>query len=146
MFHQANMRVHDVNITTVGTQTGQLSLVQIWTETVTQEMARLTKWPIVTLKHDDLAQKFVQRMARDRCEPNLTWNYSFDGSQILGVTVSSGNGNRCEAPIPVTFPGAASGGSVAMDDQVGSEPLIKWVTLSGSTQTFTLATPVSVKA
>ncbi|KAI5367119.1 hypothetical protein Slin15195_G022520 [Septoria linicola] len=144
MFHQANLRANDVATTTVGTQSGQLSLVQIWTETVVQEMTRLTTWPIVTLKHDDIAQKFLQRMARDQCNPNLAYRYSQDGSQIVGVTVSA-DGNTCSAPIPVTFPGPASGGA-ATDDKVGSEPLIKWVALSGSTQTYTLASPVSVRS
>ncbi|CAK1357787.1 unnamed protein product [Cercospora beticola] len=144
MFHQANMRVHDLPVATVGSQTRQMSLVQIWIETVTQEMARLTNWPIVTLKHDDIAQRFLQRMAREQCEPNLVYRYNQDGSRITGVTVSA-KGSSCSAPIPVTFPGAASGGS-ATDDKLGSEPLIKWVTLSGSTQTYTLATPVPVRA
>ncbi|KAM3424841.1 hypothetical protein BST61_g6820 [Cercospora zeina] len=143
MFHQANLRVHDLPSMTVGSETGQMSLVQIWVETVTQEMMRLTNWPIVTLKQDDIAQKFVQRMAREQCAPNLVYRYSQDGTRITGVTVSA-KGNLCSAPIPVTFPGAASGGS-ATDDQLGSEPLIKWVTLSGSSQAFTLATPVPVR-
>jgi hypothetical protein len=41
MFHQANMRQTDVPVSTVGSQTGKLSLLQIWVETVTQEMTRL---------------------------------------------------------------------------------------------------------
>jgi len=41
MFHQANMRTGDVNSITIGSQSGTLSLLQIWVETITQEMARL---------------------------------------------------------------------------------------------------------
>jgi hypothetical protein len=41
MFHQANMRQTDVPASTVGTQTGKLSLLMIWVETVLQEMSRL---------------------------------------------------------------------------------------------------------
>lgn len=41
MFHQANLRQSDVASTTVGTQSGKLSLLQIWVETITQELARL---------------------------------------------------------------------------------------------------------
>ena len=41
MFHQANMRQGDVNTITIGTQTGKLSLLQIWVETITQELTRL---------------------------------------------------------------------------------------------------------
>jgi hypothetical protein len=41
MFHQANLRQGDTPTTTVGTQTGNLSLIQIWVETITQELVRL---------------------------------------------------------------------------------------------------------
>lgn len=61
MFHQANMRQGDVESITVGSQTGRLSLLQIWTEVVTQELARLTNWPVFSLKHDDLGKLFVDR-------------------------------------------------------------------------------------
>ncbi len=65
MFHQANLRNTDMPSFTVGTQTGQMSLVQIWVETIAQEMTRLTSWPITSLKHDDIAKFFVDRMARE---------------------------------------------------------------------------------
>jgi len=43
MFHQANMRQGDSGVPTitVGSQTGKLSLLQIWVETITQELVRL---------------------------------------------------------------------------------------------------------
>lgn len=41
MFHQANLRAGDVATITVGSQSGPLSLLQIWVETITQEMVRL---------------------------------------------------------------------------------------------------------
>ena len=41
MFHQANLRHGDVESFTVGSESGPLSLLQIWVETVTQEMTRL---------------------------------------------------------------------------------------------------------
>lgn len=47
---------------TVGPVSGKLSLLQIWVEVVTQELGRLTDWPVVTLKHDDIAQVFLDRM------------------------------------------------------------------------------------
>lgn len=62
MFHQANLRTGDVATFTVGTQTGTMSLIQIWVETVTQEMARLTNWPIFSMKHDDIGQYFLDRV------------------------------------------------------------------------------------
>jgi len=144
MFHQANLRQADVDSITVGSQTGQFSLIEAWTENIVQEMTRLTNWPLQSKKHDDLAQVFIDRMARDNCNPKLSYNYSNDGKSITAVTVTS-EGNRCGTTIPVTFPGSApsvSGSATA--DKVGSEPVIMWATLSGSAVKFTLPTAVRV--
>jgi hypothetical protein len=144
MFHQANLRQADVDTITVGSQTGQFSLIEAWTENIVQEMTRLTNWPLVSKKHDDLAQVFIDRMARDNCNPKLSYNYSADGRSIVAVTVTS-EGNKCGTTIPVTFPGSApsvSGSATA--DKVGSEPVIMWATLSGSAVKFTLPTAVRV--
>ncbi|GAB7362479.1 hypothetical protein MBLNU230_g2801t1 [Neophaeotheca triangularis] len=142
MFHQANLRQADVESLTIGDQSGQMSLIQAWSETVVQEMTRLTNWPLITLKHDDIAQEFLNRMARDNCNPELSYRYSDDGRSITGVTVTA-DGNSCSAPIPVTFPGQASTGGDSRTDQVGSEPPIQWVSLNGSPVSFSLATPVA---
>lgn len=143
MFHQANLATVGVPSYTVGSVSGQLSLLQIWVETITQEMSRLTNWPLVTLKHDDLAVKFTQRMTRDSCNPNLAYSYSADGKHITGVTVTA-TGNSCGAPIGVTFPGPATSKTTTTKDQLGSEPLIMWANLTGSPVTYTLTTPIAV--
>lgn len=62
MFHQANLRTGDTDQITVGPVSGSLSLIQIWVETITQEMTRLTNWPIFSMKHDDIGAYFVDRM------------------------------------------------------------------------------------
>lgn len=145
MFHQANLRTTGISSYTVGSQTGDFSLLQIWVETITQEMARLTNWPLITMQHDAMAQNFVDRMTRDECNPNLSYKYSSDGSHITSVTVTA-NSNTCSVPIPVTLPNgvsATTSGSTTKDS-VGSEPVIEWVTLSGSAVTLTLSTPVSI--
>lgn len=144
MFHQANLRQTDVASLTIGSQSGKLSLLQAWTETISQEMTRLTNWPLISKKHDDLAQTFIDRMARDNCKPKLSYSYSTDGKTITAVTVTT-TGNRCGTTIPVTFPGnAPSTTGKATTDKVGSEPVIMWATLSGSAVKFTLPTPVKV--
>ncbi|CAI4213487.1 unnamed protein product [Parascedosporium putredinis] len=144
MFHQANMHQSGVEEVTIGDQSGTFSLLQIWVEHVTQEFTRLTNWPVLTLKHDDIAQLFVDRMARDQCTPNLSYNYSEDGLFITSVTVTTTD-NTCDVPVPVTFPGSVeSTDGVGSEDKVGDEPLIVWVTMEGSPVTFTLAEPVSL--
>jgi hypothetical protein len=146
MFHQANLRQSDVDTLTVGSQTGQLSLLQAWTETVVQEMTRLTDWPILAQKQDDLAQKFKDRMARDQCSPKLSYTYSDDGGSIVAVTVTA-NGNSCGTTIPVTLPGgSATASGKATADKVGSEPVIMWVELSGSAVRLDLPSPVRLRA
>jgi hypothetical protein len=63
-FHQANLNSVGQPAYTVGTQSVN-SLIQIWVETILQEVTRLTTWPIITIKHDDTAQFFLNRMARE---------------------------------------------------------------------------------
>ncbi|KAI7484157.1 hypothetical protein KC351_g4692 [Hortaea werneckii] len=144
MFHQANLRQIDVPSSTVGSKSGQLSLIMSWVETVVQEMTRLTTWPILTLKHDDIAALFMNRMTVDQCEPSLSWTLSIDGKSITGATLSS-KGNSCSAPIPVAFPvSASSTGGLTTREQLGSDPLTIWTTLTGSPVSFQLDSPVAV--
>lgn len=145
MFHQANLRQTDMPTITVGSQTGKLSLIMSWVETVAQEMYRLTNWPITSLKHDDIGRYFVNRQTLDSCAPKLSYSYSANGNAIQSVTVTA-NGNSCSVPVPVTIPGgsATSSGGTSTSEQVGSDPRIVWVTLSGSPVTLSLSQAVSL--
>ncbi|SPO01410.1 related to extracellular serine-rich protein [Cephalotrichum gorgonifer] len=144
MFHQANMRQDDMPVFTVGPVTQKMSLLQIWTETVTQELTRLTDWPIRTLKHDDIAQLFLDRKALDQCHPKIEYIFSTDTQTITGVNVHA-DGDSCGVPVPVTLAGAAtaSSGGVVID-QVGSEPIVAWTSLSGSAVSLTFNSPIPV--
>ncbi|KAK3314060.1 hypothetical protein B0H66DRAFT_643511 [Apodospora peruviana] len=143
MFHQANLRNIDMPTFTVGPKTMKMSLIQMWVETVAQEMTRLTYWPLVSQKMDDIAKSFTDRMARDQCHPRLKYTISSAGT-ITGVTATT-DSNTCSVPIPVTFPGAAAaaGGGTTVD-QVGGEPPIQWTTMSGAAKVFTLGTPLAI--
>ncbi|KAK7696884.1 hypothetical protein SLS64_014112 [Diaporthe eres] len=145
MFHQANLRAADRPSMTIGSKTGQLSLLMAWTETITQEMTRLTNWPMISLKHDDIAQYFLDRQTLDNCQPALSYGFASDGATVTSVTVST-NGNTCSVPVPVTIPDGtttATGGSVT-NDKVGSEPPIQWVTLTGQPVTLKLSAGVKI--
>ncbi|KAK0751245.1 hypothetical protein B0T18DRAFT_478288 [Schizothecium vesticola] len=146
MFHQANLRHGDVDPITIGSESGPLSLFQIWVETITQEMTRLTNWPILSLKHDDIATIFLNRMELDKCSPALRYHLSDDGQFIVRATVSSANGNTCGVPVPVTMPGSATAaGSAALTrEQVGSEPVVYWVGLNGGVVDLVLGEGVGV--
>lgn len=145
MFHQANLRQTDVDTITIGSQTGKLSLIMSWVETVTQEMYRLTNWPITSLKHDDIAAYFINRQTLDGCQPKAAYTYANDGKTITSVTVTT-NGNTCSVPVPVTFPSGLvlSTGGTSTLDKVGSEPPIQWVKMAGKPVTVTLLTPVKL--
>lgn len=62
------------------------------------------------------------------------------------MTVSSVD-NACDVPIPVTFPPTAAvrvdGGDVQVE-QIGTEPVVLWVRLSGESLTFSLDEPVTL--
>lgn len=144
MFHQANMAYTDAETHTVGSQTGKMSLLMLWVETVAQEMTRLTNWPLTSLKLDDIAHYFIDRATLDACKPKLSYHYSDDGKTIQSVTVTA-NDNSCSVPVPITVPGAGSiEGASAEADKVGSEPLILWLTLAGSPATLTLNNGIEV--
>jgi len=142
MFHQANLRYTDVTSTVVNGASGKYSLLQMWVETVLNEMTRLVNWPIVTLKHDDISASFASRMARDQCTPAMSYTLSSDAKTITGVVVTA-TGNTCSVPIPVTVPGAITNSGFTTE-QIGTDPLTVWVPLSGSPVSLTLKTPVAL--
>ncbi|VUC20443.1 unnamed protein product [Clonostachys rosea] len=144
MFHQANMYTTGNDIRTIGDQTRRMSLIMAWTETIVQEMIRITNWPITSQTQDQMATYFTNRMTLDACNPKLSYVWSNNGKTIQQVIVTA-DGNTCSTPIPVTIPSGsvtASGGSVT-SDVVGAEPPIQWVTLNGSPVTLTLSSGVT---
>jgi hypothetical protein len=98
---------------------------------------------MITRKHDETAQVFMDRMARDQCSPQLTWNYTPDDKAIASITVHTATSNRCKVPIPVTIPTTARNiPPDAVREQVGSDPLTIWVRMNGQPVTIQLDRPV----
>ncbi|CZT48533.1 related to extracellular serine-rich protein [Rhynchosporium secalis] len=148
MFHQANTRQADVGITTapgggLTAKSGKWSLLQMWVETVLGEFARVVNWPIISLKHDDLAASFIQRMARDKCKYTMTLIVDTSQKIITGVTIAS-SANICTASIPVTLPGKVRDTLGFVTEQLNSQdPLVIWVPLTGSEVKLTFSVPIS---
>ncbi|KAL3424693.1 hypothetical protein PVAG01_03974 [Phlyctema vagabunda] len=142
MFHQANMNYVTAGSTTINGVTQKLSMVEAWVETVVQEMMRLTTWPIITLKHDDIATAFAGRVVRDNCVPKLTWKVDPVTRSITGLTLTT-NGNTCANAIPVTVPGPVTSTAGHTTEKLGSDPLTIWVKMTGSPVTFTLSNPIA---
>jgi len=146
MFHQQNLRVVDVDPTTINGVTKQRSLYQMWAETIAPAFTSLVDWPFVNIPNDDLFDYYTARMVKDQCNPTTQLLLSTSGNttQITGFVVDC-TGSTCPEPIPVTIPG----GTVtdlqgSTTEQVGNDPLTLWVPLSGSPKTFTLTTPISL--
>ncbi|KAH9880683.1 hypothetical protein IAQ61_000977 [Plenodomus lingam] len=144
MFHQANMRVNDVPATTINGVRGQYSLLMSWVEVITAEMMKYTTWPFKTLKHDDIAQQFVNRQVRDLCRPSMTWTTSADGARIESVNVYTAGGNQCATPIPITIPCNVDSTTGATMEQLGSDPLTLWVTMSGASRLYKLSKAITL--
>lgn len=142
MFHQANLNYVTAGTTTINGVSKKLSLIQAWAETVTQEMVRLVSWPMVSLKHDDTALDFINRMARDGCSPQLSYTTDPTAKTITAVTLTT-NGNTCSVKIPVTVPGTVTNTQGFTTEKLGSDPLTIWVQMAGAPVTFTLTTPVA---
>ncbi|KAK5011639.1 hypothetical protein LTR28_010810 [Elasticomyces elasticus] len=145
-FHQPNLRAIDAAVVDINGEKKRRSLLQMWVETVTNEVCKAVDWPLITLKHDDIAISFAERYARDQCHPYLSYTLSGNASGITSVTVMA-DGNQCNVPVPVTFPGNVSyvtNTHNMMTEQVGNDPLTVWVSLSGSPVVFNLTKPLGV--
>ncbi|KAF3929959.1 hypothetical protein AA313_de0205982 [Arthrobotrys entomopaga] len=144
MFHQANLCTNQTTQVTIpGTSmTGTFSLLQSWVETQVAEFQRLVTWPLITLKHDDVATSFKNRYLRDQCDTRV--QQGIVNGNIVGVTVTTTD-NKCSAPVPVTIPGGVKEtGSYLTTEAIGKDPATVWVTMSGSPVTLTLKNPISV--
>jgi hypothetical protein len=82
-------------------------------------------------------------MIRDNCKGELSYTLDASAKSITAVTVTT-TGNTCAAPIPVTFPGTVVSQQGATPEQLGTDPLVLWVKMTGSPVTFQLTTPVAL--
>ncbi|RDL38733.1 Uncharacterized protein BP5553_03073 [Venustampulla echinocandica] len=141
MFHQANLNYVSAPKMTINGVTAKYSLLQAWVETIVVEVVRLVTWPIISLKHDDMALAFLNRMQRDQCKPVLSYTTNPTAKTITAVTLTTTN-NRCDAKLPVTVPSGVTDVQDFTTEQLGTDPLTIWVQMSGSPVTFTLKTPI----
>jgi hypothetical protein len=120
MFHQANMRYFSYN--------GQMtSLLTYWFDAVVNSLTQYTNLPIVSHSHDDLAQMFLDREARDAC--GFSGNLKIDQptGSIAGISMQTTG--TCNFAIS----GAqTSAGSTVTLETYGSEKTI-WVEMKPST-------------
>lgn len=83
-------------------------------------------------------------MARDKCSPSIKYTLSADASNIESVDVGA-SGNSCSVPIPLTLPvDATTTAPGTTSEKIGSDPVVKWSTLSGSAVMWKLSTPIAI--
>ncbi|KAF2728798.1 hypothetical protein EJ04DRAFT_590727 [Polyplosphaeria fusca] len=143
MFHQANMRISDTSKITLLGVNKKWSLLMAWVESVMGEYLRLAQWPVITLKHDDIAQAIINRRIRDNCLPSMSYQLADDRKSITGVTVNAADA-KCSTPIPVTLASGVSSAAGATKEQVGKDPLTLWVTLGGSAKTYSFGSAIKI--
>lgn len=141
MFHQPNLRQADVEPILLLDQTRQLSLLQMWLEVVTTQLIALVNWPIITLKHDHIAQSFNRRMIHDGCGPYV--QYITSNSSISGIRVLTATNNTCDVPVPIQVPTALADYQGYRTEQVGNDPLTVWVLMSGDVIDFDFIEPIA---
>src|SRR5271170_3775990 len=85
MFHQQNLRVVDVDPTTINGVTKQRSLYQMWAETIAPAFTSLVDWPFVNIPNDDLFDYYTARMVKDQCNPTTQLLLSTSGNTTQQV-------------------------------------------------------------
>lgn len=89
-----------------------------------------------------MGAQFAARMTRDACSPRMSYLINAATQKITGVTVGA-SGDTCSTKIPVTVPGTVIDTQGATSEQIGTDPLTLWTTLSGVPVTYNLTTPIS---
>lgn len=74
----------------------------------------------------------------------MTWTTSEGGDGIQSINVYTANGNRCGTTVPITVPSAVTSSAGATNEQLGTDPLTMWVTMSGASRRYTFQRPIRV--
>ncbi|KAJ3012907.1 UNVERIFIED_CONTAM: hypothetical protein HDU68_000966, partial [Siphonaria sp. JEL0065] len=142
MFHQANLRNADLPTVTVGSGTGKFGLMQQWVEAVFGTWATIANWPVISLKQDDLTQKFINCQAYETAGVNVVQLVSVTQS---GVIVTGFNVTASKTVVaPVTLPPSIGLKNItalpagATTEQIGIDSLTIWIPLKAG------AVPVSI--
>jgi len=72
MFHEGNLRNADYPVVTIGTATGNFGMMQQWVERMVVEFNKYFNWPVISIKMDDLAATYIDRISRASCQPEYT--------------------------------------------------------------------------
>jgi len=96
-----------------------------------KKLPKYVDWPIISLKMDDLAQTYIKRMDRIRCNPEYKININDSTHVIESVDITSSG--DCEIPLFVSKTGEIDSTTVDSIEQVGNDPKTAWIKLTGGT-------------
>jgi len=131
MFHEGNLRNEDYPEVTIGKGKGKFGLMQQWVERVIVEYEKYLQWPIISIKMDDLAETYLERLKRTSCKPQYTMVINDNTSVISEIRVKSTEG-ECQAPIFAIRDTEFDKGTVDKIEQIGTEPQTAWVNISNN--------------
>ncbi|KAJ3350009.1 hypothetical protein HDU83_009950 [Entophlyctis luteolus] len=147
MFHQANLRNSDLPTVTAGSATGKLGLAQQWVECVFGNFTQVFNWPILTIKQDDLTQKFINRQIYETAGVTVMELFAITASTVMlnGFTVSANT--SCIAPI--TLPRGVSASNInlpahATTEQIGIDSLTVWITITANSAPISISLKTAV--
>ncbi|KAJ3381227.1 hypothetical protein HDU84_005270 [Entophlyctis sp. JEL0112] len=153
MFHQSNLRNADMPAVSAGTAVGaqKLGLAQQWIENVFGNFTEFVDWPLLSVKLDDLTQKFVERMIYETAGVTVTASITLSSSGVTFTGFSVSSNATCVAP--VTLPYGVSPGNLVLPagvttDQVGGDSVTLWIPVQGGGASVEVgfATPVLVSS
>ncbi|KAJ3212428.1 hypothetical protein HDU82_001715 [Entophlyctis luteolus] len=147
MFHQANLRNSDMPSVTAGSAVGKLGLMQQWVENVYGNFTQIVNWPIITIKQDDLTQKFINRQIYETAGVTVMELFAISASSVMlnGFTVSANT--SCIAPITLPRGVAASNVNLpasATTEQIGIDSLTIWVHITANSAPISISFKTAV--
>jgi len=131
LFHQENIRHYEKE-----GNNGE-SLLEVWTRSTVELYNRFVNWPLISLKLDDQAEAYVNRVKLDSCghETKLI----VENNKIVSIEVSASKG---DCTVPITVPANVNESSLPANaylEQVGRDPLTVWIPLKkGEKKSFQL--------
>jgi len=130
MFHESNLRNADFPVITMNGASGHYGLLQQWVERIVEEITKYVDWPIISLKMDELAQTYIKRMDRIKCNPEYRLVVNEDSRIVQSVEISA-NG-KCEIPLFLSRGGDIDKSTVDSIEQFGNEPGTAWIKIDGA--------------
>jgi len=139
MFHEGNLRNEDFPVVTIGTATGNFGMMQQWVERLVVEYNKYFDLPVVSIKMDDLAATYIDRISRNSCKPEYTMVIDDTTGIITEVKVESKEDvkldivgdykAKCRAPLFAIRDAGFNKKNVDDIEKIGDEPPTAWIVL-----------------